>query len=972
MAKTKTFARDEVYPSWFPNAIQEYVSTIAANLELRKNSATAIEVPAGAASGQVSVGVDGRWRYRSATVTRSHPGGAAGTYDVYVVAADQNIVNTPLPFTDATNYAWDLRIVASGATPPISAGVVDVFRKIGEVEWDGAAITDVIQTEGPDLTLPARHRARRADETPLKVRGFAAQTVDLLRVEDSSASRLVSVDPSGKLLFGSSGDTNLYRATTDTLGSDDTFRVQRPLTTDLAFYSIATGDTAARLVWNAGGNLSWGPGNATQDSTLTRAGVGIMQFNNRLQIAPGVAGAGLALSGQNWGDTANQSVIATNSNTTSDAVLSARSADAVVGTTKNQPLLLLTNSASNVRVSAAGVLQGAKGLQVMDSAFTTAYYTIDGSVNPGTTLTLQPVAASPNSYTWQYGDGTNWNLGFGAKTGATAGRKALSISDTGRLGWHDTSAANASPEFYLTRSSANVLMVKDARLNVERALGTDIAAQAHVAGEANNRWFMDMTGAMSWGAGGASAPDTNLSRSGASALTLGSSSLTAGSFAFNASGGILSSPGYIQISSGAVNEQIMFKQTGASVEVARFNSSGNLVLGPARQIGWSAADATGTPDTTLARGGANSLTASGSLAVGGNVSLTATGAFIQRNATAAGTVVFTTRIAADTQDRFFIQADGGHAWGPGGAALSDTNLYRSAADYLRTDDDFSVGNGSGAAGVRIDNAGLVEVERAAGGASAFLMRVTGDTQDRFALTVDGVLNWGPGGAVARDTNLYRQAASILRTDDTFEADSFAIMGGTGQVSARASTAAGNISWASRISTDTVDRFEILADGTHKWGAGGAAALDTNTNLYRSAANVLKTDGWFISGTNSGNLIQLTNTDPASGAFLRFDGSAFVLSHKGTGHMYLGYNSAATSRTRIYGEGSTGPSPVVEVGNNTLGFYGATPAAQDTGWGTPLTEAVYRTPLTASSTPDQVRRYVETMAQVLKDRGLLGA
>lgn len=42
-----------------------------------------------------------------------------------------------------------------------------------------------------------------------------------------------------------------------------------------------------------------------------------------------------------------------------------------------------------------------------------------------------------------------------------------------------------------------------------------------------------------------------------------------------------------------------------------------------------------------------------------------------------------------------------------------------------------------------------------------------------------------------------------------------------------------------LAADANPAFRILGDGKHEWGAGGASAVDTN--LYRSAANVLKTD-----------------------------------------------------------------------------------------------------------------------------------
>lgn len=48
-----------------------------------------------------------------------------------------------------------------------------------------------------------------------------------------------------------------------------------------------------------------------------------------------------------------------------------------------------------------------------------------------------------------------------------------------------------------------------------------------------------------------------------------------------------------------------------------------------------------------------------------------------------------------------------------------------------------------------------------------------DTTNRFSLETSGKLEWGDG-ATARDTNLYRSAANVLRTDDAFSATSFSV------------------------------------------------------------------------------------------------------------------------------------------------------------------------------------------------------
>lgn len=50
------------------------------------------------------------------------------------------------------------------------------------------------------------------------------------------------------------------------------------------------------------------------------------------------------------------------------------------------------------------------------------------------------------------------------------------------------------------------------------------------------------------------------------------------------------------------------------------------------------------------------------------------------------------RLDADGQSRLIVQADGTHVWGSG-SGVGDTNLYRSAANTLATDDSLTVGGG---------------------------------------------------------------------------------------------------------------------------------------------------------------------------------------------------------------------------------------------------------------------------------------
>jgi hypothetical protein len=57
---------------------------------------------------------------------------------------------------------------------------------------------------------------------------------------------------------------------------------------------------------------------------------------------------------------------------------------------------------------------------------------------------------------------------------------------------------------------------------------------------------------------------------------------------------------------------------------------------------------------------------------------------------ATTTDLLSARVTGDTQDRFEIETDGTLNWGPGASGTLDTNLYRSAANTLRTSDNLTV------------------------------------------------------------------------------------------------------------------------------------------------------------------------------------------------------------------------------------------------------------------------------------------
>lgn len=128
--------------------------------------------------------------------------------------------------------------------------------------------------------------------------------------------------------------------------------------------------------------------------------------------------------------------------------------------------------------------------------------------------------------------------------------------------------------------------------------------------------------------------------------------------------------------------------------------------------------------------------------------------------------------------------------------------------------------------------------RDSGGAAGTLSRYNGTAWESYIRLDAG------GQVVIGDTNLRRDAANILATDDTFR-----IYKAT----------AGENALSTRTPADTgASRWFMNVDGSMNWGPGGTTATDTN--LFRSAVDHLKTDSKFHSEVES----QTTGLVAASG------------------------------------------------------------------------------------------------------------
>ena len=151
MSKHRPLVYGQPVPQSFFDAWQEFVSTMTANLTLSivppagANPPIAVRIVAGPDNAQVGIGINGRWRYITSTVTAT-VGPTAGTYDLFVTASANQFVSNPTPpppENDQTNYGFALAAVARGQNP-----IQPHFRKVGEAVFDGTRITSLRQMVG--------------------------------------------------------------------------------------------------------------------------------------------------------------------------------------------------------------------------------------------------------------------------------------------------------------------------------------------------------------------------------------------------------------------------------------------------------------------------------------------------------------------------------------------------------------------------------------------------------------------------------------------------------------------------------------------------------------------------------------------------------------------------------------------------------------------------------------------------------
>ncbi len=228
--------------------------------------------------------------------------------------------------------------------------------------------------------------------------------------------------------------------------------------------------------------------------------------------------------------------------------------------------------------------------------------------------------------------------------------------------------------------------------------------------------------------------------------------------------------------------------TGTATVGSTATITGALTLNAAATTIASGNTFTWGGDTNLYRSAVNTLKTDHSLAVGTNLAVTGS-ATIGAATTITGAL--TLNATATT-----LAAGNVFTWG------GDTNLYRSALDTLKTDDAFVSASTLTATGATLN---------ANGGKTTLALT---NTTANVGLTIGG------------DTNLYRSAADTLKTDDSLTVGTNLAVTGT-------TVMTGALTLNASATT-------IASGNTFTWG--------TDTNLYRSAADTLKTDDAFVSAS----------------------------------------------------------------------------------------------------------------------------
>lgn len=799
----------------------------------------------------------------------------------------------------------------------------------------------------------------------------------------AGAAYLGGQGPGGEagIRLGLTGDTNLYRSGAANLKTDSTLTVagsqlnfsnngavllsNQSSDTNASFLTGRAGEAQAKFSVYANGQINWGPGGSTtQDTFLYRNGVNALRTAGTLTVdSTGQFGGGIALV-QNTATTIDFYHPTAGSGLKRSRIISDagyvyfQNLDDAY-TTGYTAMRFEKGTTPNVAVTNSLYA----GLQVAvgpEAGSTTAPGSVANMSDLQTMFYLNGTTPNSSSYaiSFQSGGGGAACIGMRRDGGygtyidfytnnastPTATKLALTIDNTGRL------LFGQSGDVDLYRAAADILQTDDS-LVVSRYLYASFNA------------------------------------SGTYPL-VGGASVTGWNFS-GGSGEVNNWNGYTGITIGDGTPAFMWHQlTGSSAksDLMQLSSSGALTLLGANKMYFGSAQ-----DTNLYRSAANVLKTDDSLAVVGSIYADNSGAgsalFF---GSAADANLYRANAGVLQTDGVFIAAGGrvnltditngavelgGLGNNPGAQQPYIDFHYAPAGTFTAQDFNMRIQNIADKALQFSDNTNYLEVNGAAGGSGKMGLLINGDTNlFRYAadiLATDDAFLSQPGGGVSTAIGIRYTGASnwtrgffatgIYWDGTQWSAPTFggnngwSLIAGDGANSAIGfymdpSTGASNRTYTEVQFAATLSvRMAANVGGSGNPGIQFGSASDTN--LYRSGSNVLKTDGSMLAAP-----FQATSTGAASAPAFSFVGDTDV-----------GMYSSSPNSVDF----SAGNVRRLQLNATGIGFFNTTPAARQTGYGSG-TQVGTKAALTSASTLNDVIAVLSSLVADLRTYGLIGS
>lgn len=326
---------------------------------------------------------------------------------------------------------------------------------------------------------------------------------------------------------------------------------------------------------------------------------------------------------------------------------------------------------------------GDNDTSIATTAFVTSAITAAVPTNSVTTNTVQTITGQK---TFQGGFVVTQTGGGGTASTVTAASTGILDINNGinAVNYYSTNAGTTNPVYNAT------------------TLGSSSSAKGYIAAVSGDSFnFFEVNGDRSINIGGGTiAPDIKLTRAGAGILAIGATQK-------------------IQQNAAPTTGDDLTNKTYVDTVVAAATPTNMVTTNTAQTITGAK---TFTTSTTVFNGSAATVQLTG----GSNLFISGTGATSQLIATA---------VAGDAVDnRFQISSDGKHTWGTG-AAIRDTNLYRSDVSSLTTDGNLTVAGNlivDGSGGVAFGTGGDAAFTRTGAG----VIGVTGKIQQTTTPTQD--------------------------------------------------------------------------------------------------------------------------------------------------------------------------------------------------------------------------------------------